>query len=83
MKMATSTNGCYERCDDSSNAFHHSGPMMIIGVDQSGYSDSNSDVSATESVANNPNKLHAYGESDHGRGNTSLPFIDFLGVGAA
>lgn len=82
VKMATSANGCYVKCDSSSNAFHHSGPMMMMGVDQSGYSDSNSDISATESVANNPNKLHAYGESDHGRQNISLPFIDFLGVGA-
>nr|DAD29184.1 TPA_asm: hypothetical protein HUJ06_030652 [Nelumbo nucifera] len=52
---------------------------MNMSVDQSGYSDSNSEISATESVANNHTGA---GEIDYGNENFSLPFIDFLGVGA-
>uniref|UniRef100_A0A5B6YXC8 Uncharacterized protein n=1 Tax=Davidia involucrata TaxID=16924 RepID=A0A5B6YXC8_DAVIN len=58
------------------------GPMaMVIDVDQSGqYSDSNSEVSATESIVNNRTNLfyNIYGENE----NNMPPFIDFLGVGA-
>ncbi|XP_077240032.1 uncharacterized protein LOC143880937 [Tasmannia lanceolata] len=82
-KMEPVRNGCYEKFDHSENGFYHSGPMiMMTGVDQSGHSDSNSELSATESVANNKKKLFGYGESDHDREQISLPFIDFLGVGA-
>ncbi|KAK4412714.1 Transcription factor CSA [Sesamum alatum] len=45
---------------------------------QSGYSDSNSEVSASESVANNRANLYMCGENEKGK----MAFIDFLGVGA-
>ncbi|XP_077235975.1 transcription factor MYB105-like [Tasmannia lanceolata] len=83
-KMVPMRNGCCKKFDHSGNGFYHPGPMMMMvtGVDQFGYSVSNSEVSATESEANNRLKLFGYGESDHGREQMSLPFIDFLGVGA-
>lgn len=52
---------------------------LHTGVDQSGHSDSKSDVSATESVANTRNNLH--GETESGNEKTRVTFIDFLGVG--
>ncbi|KAL2232883.1 transcription factor MYB56 [Sesamum indicum] len=57
------------------------GPEAIAAnVDdhQSGYSDSNSEVSASESVANNRANLYMCGENEKGK----MAFIDFLGVGA-
>ncbi|KAL0454677.1 UNVERIFIED_CONTAM: Transcription factor CSA [Sesamum latifolium] len=45
---------------------------------ESGYSDSNSEVSASESVANNRANLYMCGENEKGK----MAFIDFLGVGA-
>lgn len=81
-EKATVRDGCYEKWDGSTNAFHQSGPMMMMAVDQSGYSDTYSEASATESMANNKMKLLFNGECDHGRENISFPFIDFLGVGA-
>ncbi|XP_077230432.1 uncharacterized protein LOC143863602 [Tasmannia lanceolata] len=82
-KMVPIRTGFYEKFDHSENGFYHSGPMIMIpGVDQSGYSDSNSEVSATESVANDGKKQFGYGESDNGGEQIILPFIDFLGVGA-
>ncbi|RWR79657.1 SANT/Myb domain-containing protein [Cinnamomum micranthum f. kanehirae] len=75
-------NGFYEKCDGTINAFHQSCPMMMMGADQLGYSDYNSQASAIESISNNKMKLLVNGECDQGRENISLPFIDFLGVGA-
>jgi len=58
--------------------------MMVPGADQSaGYSDSNYEASAAESVANNNrHNVFFHGEQDYEREKISLPFIDFLGVGA-
>ncbi|XP_068663547.1 transcription factor MYB52-like [Aristolochia californica] len=83
-KIVPVRNGYRDKLDESGNGYYYlGGPlMMAMNVDQSGYSDSNSDVSAAESVANNKRNLFAYAERDHGRENLSLPFIDFLGVGA-
>ncbi|KAL6009647.1 hypothetical protein ACLOJK_000076 [Asimina triloba] len=87
-KIVPLRNGGYAKHGNSGNGFYHGGPglMMMGGVDQSGYSDSNSEVSvsAAESMMahNNRNKFCVYGESDNGRENLGLPFIDFLGVGA-
>ncbi|KAL5994982.1 hypothetical protein ACLOJK_025039 [Asimina triloba] len=80
-KMVRLDTGCYGKSDESRHGLYHGGPtMMMVGVDQSGYSDSNCEVQSVANIRNNP---HVYGESDHhGRGNVSLPFIDFLGVGA-
>lgn len=64
------------------------GPMANdVLVDQSGHSDSNShsDVSASESVANNRANLCMSGQEDYQNGKlhkSNLAFIDFLGVGA-
>ncbi|KAI4348511.1 hypothetical protein L6164_009226 [Bauhinia variegata] len=59
------------------------GPMWkAVGFDQSGYSDSNSEVSVSESVATNRTNLSISGESENVGNKVSLAFIDFLGVGA-
>ena len=59
-----------------------------MNVDQSGQTDSNSEVSANKSVGNNnsnSNKvnLSMYGENETSYEKINMPFIDFLGVGAA
>ena len=57
-----------------------------VGLDQSGQSDSNSENSAAESVATNrTSNLTMSGPNLNAKhGNIiGLPFIDFLGVGAA
>ncbi|KAF8398073.1 hypothetical protein HHK36_017000 [Tetracentron sinense] len=78
-KMVALRNGCFEKFDGSGEGFYHPGPMvMVMGVDQPGHSESNSEVSATESVANNRTNAYRYGENENG----NFPFIDFLGVGA-
>lgn len=52
-------------------------------VDQSNYSDSNSEVSIAESVATNRStNISISGESENKGDNINMPFIDFLGVGA-
>lgn len=51
-------------------------------VDQTGHSDSNSDVTeASESVANNMANLYMLGENKNAKFENNA-FIDFLGVGA-
>ncbi|XP_022866502.1 transcription factor MYB52-like [Olea europaea var. sylvestris] len=53
-------------------------------VDQSGHSESNSEVSASESVANNRANLLLFGENENGIFNKkNMAFIDFLGVGSS
>lgn len=59
-----------------------------MNVDQSGQTDSNSEVSANESVGNNNSNnnkvnLSMYGENETSYEKINTPFIDFLGVGAA
>ncbi|XP_004493239.1 transcription factor MYB56 isoform X3 [Cicer arietinum] len=60
--------------------------LMVKEVDQSNFSDSNSEVSVSESVATNRSNLSISGESENVGAavkiNNMLPFIDFLGVGA-
>lgn len=51
-------------------------------VDQSNYSDSNSEISVSESVGTNRSNLSISGESGKVGENINMPFIDFLGVGA-
>lgn len=62
------------------------GKLREVVVDQSNFSDSNSEVSVSESVATNRPNLSISGESDqnvgHNKMNMPPPFIDFLGVGA-
>ncbi|KAK9290213.1 hypothetical protein L1049_008379 [Liquidambar formosana] len=65
------------------NGFYHAGPIaMVVGVEQSGHSDSNSEISTTESVANNGTNPYTVGENADGNEKINMPFIDFLGVGA-
>ena len=55
---------------------------MVTGVDQSAHSsDSNSEVSAAESVGTNRTNHSMSGESGNGNEKINMPFIDFLGVG--
>ncbi|KAI4301007.1 hypothetical protein L6164_034325 [Bauhinia variegata] len=53
-----------------------------VGLDQSGYSDSNSEVSVSESVVTNRTNLSVSGESETVGDKIKMAFIDFLGVGA-
>ncbi|KAL2480869.1 Myb proto-oncogene protein [Abeliophyllum distichum] len=58
---------------------------MANNVDESGHSDSNSnsEISASESVTNNRANLCIFGEEENGKlQKCNLAFIDFLGVGA-
>ncbi|XVF42657.1 hypothetical protein PTKIN_Ptkin01aG0382300 [Pterospermum kingtungense] len=71
------------------NVFYLQGPMgVVMGVDQfaAQSSDSNSEVSAAESVVgtNRTNQYYSmYGETRNGNDkNINMPFFDFLGVGA-
>ncbi|KAF3441462.1 hypothetical protein FNV43_RR15376 [Rhamnella rubrinervis] len=81
--------------DVGTNGLYQTGPIggglttMVVGVDQTGQlSDSNSEVSADESVATNRSNLTVSGETENDdrigkKINTaSVAFIDFLGVGA-
>ncbi|TKY62834.1 Transcription factor MYB44 [Spatholobus suberectus] len=54
----------------------------LMGVDQSNFSDANSEVSVSESVATNRSNLSISEESETVGYKISMPFIDFLGVGA-
>lgn len=60
------------------------GPVgKLMSVDQSNFSDSNSEVTVSESVATNRSNLAVSGESENvGDNKINMPFIDFLGVGA-
>lgn len=53
----------------------------VVGEDQSGHSDSNSEVSAAESVATNKTDISVFMGNDNMKGKINMPFIDFLGVG--
>ncbi|KAF8403469.1 hypothetical protein HHK36_011573 [Tetracentron sinense] len=79
-KMVALGNGCFEKFWSSGNGFYPHGPM-VMGMDQPGHSDSNSEVSATESATKNRN-LYVHEEIENGNEKISLKFIDFLGVGA-
>ncbi|OVA03922.1 SANT/Myb domain [Macleaya cordata] len=82
-KMVSFKSECFKKFDGSGNGFYQPGHMMMVmGGDQTGYSESNSDVSGAESVANNKKNLYKDREIDNGVEKICLPFIDFLGVGA-
>ncbi|XVF30698.1 hypothetical protein REPUB_Repub16aG0080500 [Reevesia pubescens] len=85
-KVVTRGNGDFDKFDGNVNVFYKQGPMgVVIGVDQStNSSDSNSEVSATESVGTNKTNHSMSGESGNGNEKiNNMPFIDFLGVGAS
>ncbi|KAF8396309.1 hypothetical protein HHK36_017924 [Tetracentron sinense] len=82
-KMDVLKNGCFEKFDGSDNGFYNFRPMvMVMGVDQPGHSDSKSEVSATDSVANYRTIPYMFGDTEDGNDKINLPFIDFLGVEA-
>ncbi|KAH9659019.1 transcription factor CSA [Citrus sinensis] len=86
------TKGCgdVDKIYDTGYEFYQAGPIggVVMNVDQSGQTDSNSEVSANKLVGNNnsnSNKvnLSMYGENETSYEKINMPFIDFLGVGAA
>ncbi|XP_038988857.1 transcription factor MYB105-like isoform X2 [Phoenix dactylifera] len=82
-KLVAGRNGCYGKFGDYGSSFPHGPPMMMVpGFDQSGFSNSTSEASATESLAKHSSRAWLHGETGHEREKISLPFIDFLGVGA-
>ncbi|XP_010921315.1 transcription factor MYB105 isoform X2 [Elaeis guineensis] len=83
-KLVAGRNGCYEKFGDHGSSFPHGAPMMLVPCfDHSGLlSDSTTEASATESVANHRSSAWLRGETDNKREKISLPFFDFLGVGA-
>lgn len=87
-KEITMGNGDIDKIYDTGNEFYQGRSIGVVtGVDQSGNSsDSNSEVSATESVATtttNKTNLSMYGENENSYEKINMPFIDFLGVGAS
>ncbi|MCL7049230.1 hypothetical protein MKW94_012153 [Papaver nudicaule] len=73
---------CSEKMDVTKNEiFKPNDPMkMVMGLNhQSSYSDSNSEISASNDTVTKKRKLqNANGDN---QANTNVPFIDFLGVG--
>lgn len=63
-------------------SYEHGHMGKLMGVDQSNYSDSNSEVSVSESVTTNRTNLSNFGESENVGDKINMSFIDFLGVGA-
>lgn len=67
--------------DDGANLEDHEQP---ISASAATHSDSNnSEISASESVANINNKLFYYSNHFGGNGKRKMEFIDFLGVGSS
>ncbi|KAG1338877.1 transcription factor CSA [Cocos nucifera] len=82
-KLVAGRNGCCEKFGDHGGSFPHGAPMMLVPCfDQSGLSDSTTEALATESVANHRSRAWLRGETEHDKEKISLPFFDFLGVGA-
>lgn len=75
--------GGFDKFYCTGNGFYQPGLMgTVMGVDPSGHSDSNSEVSAAESVATNKTSISVSGENENLNEKIKMPFIDFLGVGA-
>lgn len=75
--------GGFDKFYCTGNGFYQPGLMgTVMGVDPSGHSDSNSEVSAAESVATNKTSISVSGENENLNERIKMPFIDFLGVGA-
>ncbi|XVF56784.1 hypothetical protein PTKIN_Ptkin06aG0147900 [Pterospermum kingtungense] len=86
-KVVTRGNGSFDKFYGNGNVFYQQEPMgVVMGVDQSVHSsDSNSEVSAAESVGTTRTNHSMSDETGNGNGNEkiNMPFIDFLGVGAS
>ncbi|KAF3972144.1 hypothetical protein ACB098_09G136500 [Castanea mollissima] len=82
-KMGSLGDGGFDKFYCTGNGFYQPGLMgTVMGVDPSGHSDSNSEVSAAESVATNKTGISVSGENEILNEKIKMPFIDFLGVGA-
>lgn len=82
--MVTIGDGCLDKFYCTGNGFYKVGPIgTVMGMDHFGHSDSNSEVSAAESVATNKTNIPvSAGENQNRNEKIKMPFIDFLGVGA-
>ncbi|XP_042504651.1 transcription factor CSA-like [Macadamia integrifolia] len=80
-RVGTWRHSSFEKVGGGGSSFCCEEPMVM---DQSGFSDSNSEVSWTESLGNNNSTNHyMYGEEmDNANEKINLHFFDFLGVGA-
>ncbi|XP_072985828.1 uncharacterized protein [Typha latifolia] len=75
--------GSDEKLVAARNGFPHGYPMMFApGNEQPHYYYPTPQASPTESVANHQKSAWVHGEADHQKEKITLPFIDFLGVGA-
>lgn len=79
-KVVTMGNGGFDKFYCTGNGLYQPG---LMGVDpSSGHSDSNSELSAAESVATNKTNISVSRENENMNEKINMPFIDFLGVGA-
>lgn len=83
-KLVNGRNGCSQILFCSENDFPPSFPHGLVpGFDRSAFFDSNSEASAFEAeVKNNGGDAIIIEDADNEKEKISLPFIDFLGVGA-
>ncbi|XP_062166825.1 transcription factor CSA-like [Alnus glutinosa] len=83
-KVVTVGDGDFDKVYGTGSGFCKHGPTgTVVGEAQSGHSDSNSEVSAAESVAtNNKTDISVSGENENKTEKINMRFIDFLGVGA-
>ncbi|XWS64926.1 hypothetical protein CRYUN_Cryun05aG0046200 [Craigia yunnanensis] len=84
-KVGTRGSGDFDKFYGTGNVFYQQEPLgVVMGVDQSAHSsDSNSEVSAAESVGTNTTNHSMSGKSGNGNEKINMPFIDFLGLGAS
>ncbi|XP_072961861.1 uncharacterized protein [Typha angustifolia] len=86
VEVSSSNNACSgsdEKLVAARNGFPHGYPMMFApGNEQPHYYYPTPQASPTESVANHQKSAWVHGEADHQKDKITLPFIDFLGVGA-
>ncbi|KAI8562683.1 hypothetical protein RHMOL_Rhmol03G0053600 [Rhododendron molle] len=80
--LKTVNMGLDQFCDVGSFKYYNAAGAVTKGmdVDNSGNSDSNSEVSASESVGNG--EINFMTNAKNNSNSNKLPFIDFLGVGA-
>nr|QDL88462.1 transcription factor MYB52-like isoform X1 [Cymbidium ensifolium] len=78
-ELVAGRSGCFERLFDSAIDMRQASPLIVVpGIHHSGFSDSNSEASASDSAINN---AFISEEAELESEKISLPFIDFLGVG--
>uniref|UniRef100_A0A2P2IRX9 Uncharacterized protein n=1 Tax=Rhizophora mucronata TaxID=61149 RepID=A0A2P2IRX9_RHIMU len=81
-KELTRGNGDFGKFYVRDNGSYQTGPTgLVTVVDQSGQSDSNSEVSASESVGTNRNGLSFCGDHENENIDKEIKMSDFLGLG--